>query len=106
MVRIATGNDAQFHYKANADGAELSWRHLTSVSSRELAPMFRTFDCAHEIWSCLEPGDRLEISLEASSWYFPNVRSEWGVSLQVFMLWEPSKAMLNLIYKGAAVECG
>ncbi|KAG9088866.1 hypothetical protein FS749_001801 [Ceratobasidium sp. UAMH 11750] len=98
LVRIVPQDCSVSRYKRKPDGVEYSWKHLTSPTGT--APSVRTFDFTHEIWRFLESGDRLEISFEASNWYFPNMRSEWGVSLQVFTLWEPSEAMLNLIYSG------
>ncbi|QRV73545.1 hypothetical protein RhiJN_01559 [Ceratobasidium sp. AG-Ba] len=96
LVRIVPQCSAVSSYKCDEDGNPLYWRHLTNPSRKNFT--IRPFDSTHEIWKWLESGDRLEISVEASSWYFPNVRSEWGVSLQVFKLWEPSEVMLGLIY--------
>lgn len=62
-----------------------------------LAESLQELDHRHEIWQWLEPGDRLELAVESPDWHFPNVRSEWGVSLRIFTLWEPSEVMLNLI---------
>ncbi|KAG8796713.1 hypothetical protein FRC12_005807 [Ceratobasidium sp. 428] len=98
VIRIISPECSVSPYKCNSEGEMLSWRHLTST--HKIASSARIFDSEHEIWRSLEPGDRLEISVEASNWYFPNVRSEWGVSLQVFTFWEPSEDMLNLIYSG------
>ena len=96
MIRIATGDGPPFQYKTRQDGAELFWLYRTKQNTVR-AESLQELDYKHEIWKCLEPGDRLEIAVEASDWHFPNVRSEWGVSLRMFTLWEPSKVMLRLI---------
>lgn len=82
------------------NGQELTWRYLTPQIAHEPAPPIRVFDQNHEIWQWLEPGDRIEVAVDAAGWYFPNIRSEWGVSLRLYTLWQPSEAMLSLIYKG------
>ncbi|CEL56440.1 hypothetical protein RSOLAG1IB_07827 [Rhizoctonia solani AG-1 IB] len=100
VVRIAKGPFG-CNYKTDSDGKRLTWRHLTTRISREPAYPLRIFDRCHEIWEWVEPGDRIEIGVDAAGWYFPNIRSEWGVSLRIYTAWEPSETMLRLIY-----ECG
>ncbi|KAF8597225.1 hypothetical protein BDV93DRAFT_527595 [Ceratobasidium sp. AG-I] len=96
LIRIATGSGPSFQYRKRQDGAELFWLCRTKRNT-VLTESLQELDYRHEVWQWLEPGDRLEIAVEASSWHFPNVRSEWGVSLQIFTLWEPSAVMLSLI---------
>ncbi|KAH7326824.1 hypothetical protein B0J17DRAFT_680800 [Rhizoctonia solani] len=99
VIRIQTGTCPD-QYKTDMNGKEFTWRYLTSQISHEPAAPLREFDQHHEIWQWLEPGDRIEVAVEAAGWYFPNIRSEWGASLRVYTLWQPSEVMLALIYKG------
>jgi hypothetical protein len=80
----------------------LSWKYLTAgIRDEQISPL-RTLDRKHEIWQWLEPGDCIEVAIEAAGWYFFNIRSEWGASLRVYMLWEPSVTMINLIYSASS----
>ncbi|CAE6382057.1 unnamed protein product [Rhizoctonia solani] len=97
VIRIIS-DGLPYQYKTDLDGKELAWRYLTSSIAHEPVAPLRMFDQHHEIWQWIEPRDRIEIAVDAAGWYFPNIRSEWGVSLQVYTLWEPSEAMLGLIY--------
>ncbi|CAE6370569.1 unnamed protein product [Rhizoctonia solani] len=98
VIRIARGSST-YNYKADSEGKQLTWRYLTTRIAHEPVYPLRIFDHRHEIWEWLEPEDRIEIAVDAAGWYFPNIRSEWGVSLRVYTLWEPSETMLRLIYK-------
>ncbi|KAJ1306456.1 hypothetical protein OPQ81_007459 [Rhizoctonia solani] len=98
VIRILR-DDFPHQYKTDLDGRELTWRHLTSLTTQEPVAPLRIIDQHHEIWGWLEPGDRIEVAVDAAGWYFPNIRSEWGVSLRVYTLWEPSEAMISLIYR-------
>ncbi|KAF8705434.1 hypothetical protein RHS03_05687, partial [Rhizoctonia solani] len=98
IVRIAR-DPFNRGYKTDSEGRELGWKYLTTGTARQPITPLRTFDHCHEIWEWIEPGDSIEVAVDAAGWYFPNIRSEWGVSLRIYTLWEPSEAMLRLIYK-------
>ncbi|KAF8757673.1 hypothetical protein RHS01_03579 [Rhizoctonia solani] len=98
IVRIAR-DPFNRGYKTDSEGKELGWKYLTTGTARQPITPLRTFDHCHEIWEWIEPGDSIEVAVDAAGWYFPNIRSEWGVSLRIYTLWEPSEAMLRLIYK-------
>ncbi|KAL5633555.1 hypothetical protein ACGC1H_003893 [Rhizoctonia solani] len=98
VIRIPS-DSFPYQYRVDLDGKELTWRYLTSRIAHEPVTPLRMLDHHHEVWQWLEPGDRIEVAVDAAGWYFPNIRSEWGVSLRIYTLWEPSEAMLSLIYK-------
>jgi len=61
-------------------------------------PGVMLLDRTHEVWEWMEPGDWLEVIVQAHfSWELGSFRLDGA--LWVFRWWEPSTAMLELIHR-------
>ncbi|KAG8721329.1 hypothetical protein FRC09_008049 [Ceratobasidium sp. 395] len=77
------------------DSPNIKWSCFEGSSKKRSDQRQMIMDRSHEIWSYVQPGDRLEVGLKGRSWYYLPEDS-YEVSVRVWDLWKPSPEMLAL----------